>query len=170
MHTATGSHFPLFSLSFQASWAVGKLGSFLFFIFPNLFFIWSREVSFNSWFFCSGRTWVMHYFRPKGCIYERVMDCKAYNSLKMVVYSPWGHPRSHGNWDPCVCPQAPTKTETLSTHDTSCSCYMIELSTYSLLYCSTRVCLLHYFVGQQQLSRQNIWVVYSHLYFFWMSS
>ena len=25
-------------------------------------------------------------------------------------------------------------------------CYMIELSTYSLLYCSTRVCLLHYFV------------------------
>ena len=44
MHTATGSPFPLFSLSFQASWPVGKLGSFLFFILPNLFFLWSRDV------------------------------------------------------------------------------------------------------------------------------
>ena len=60
MHTATGSPFPLFSLSFQASWPVGKLGSFLFFILPNLFFIWLRDVytlsknscslvSFNAW-------------------------------------------------------------------------------------------------------------------------
>ena len=44
MHTATGSPFTLFSLSFQASWPVGKLGSSLFFILPNLFFIWSRDV------------------------------------------------------------------------------------------------------------------------------
>ena len=67
----------------------------------------------------------------------------------MVVYSPWGHPRSHGNWDLCVCPQAPTKTETLSTHDTLCSVIWLSYQrTHSLLYCSTRVCLLHFFVGQ----------------------